>query len=209
MTLYVSFFKPLIDRVVALILIFVFSPLLILTFIILCFSFRGNCFFIQKRPGLNKKIFKVLKFKTMNDDRDDKGRLLPDSKRLTKVGRFIRSTSIDELPQLFNILNGDMSLIGPRPLLTRYLDRYTIEQARRHEVRPGISGWAQVNGRNSISWDERFKLDLWYVDNVSLYLDLKIVIFTLKKVLNREGINSSNCTTMEEFFGNSGPENTH
>ena len=166
------------------------------------FANKGaGAFFLQERPGKNCKIFKVIKFKTMTDERDQNGNLLPDEARLTKVGNFIRSTSIDELPQLINVLKGDMALIGPRPLLVQYLPLYNKEQMRRHDVRPGISGWAQCHGRNKISWTEKFKLDVWYVDNLSLITDLKVIFLTIKKVLAREGINSDNNVTMEDFDG--------
>lgn len=189
--------------------ILVFIVLLFTWFILLSialwlyFANKGaGVFFTQKRPGMNGKIFKVLKFKTMTDERDDNGNLLPDDKRLTKIGKFIRSTSIDELPQLINVLKGDMSLIGPRPLLPQYLPLYSKEQARRHEVRPGITGWAQVNGRNAISWTKKFELDVWYVDHCSFLLDLKIMFLTVKKVFVREGISSNTSVTMEPFIGN-------
>ena len=193
--------KRLIDILVALFGILLISPLLLLVIILLAIANRGKVFFTQERPGKDEKIFKVVKFKTMNDRKDASGKLLPDYKRLTKVGRLIRSTSLDELPQLINVLKGDMSLIGPRPLLIDYLPLYSPEQARRHEVRPGITGWAQVNGRNALSWDEKFKLDVWYVDNIKLSLDFKIFMLTLKKVLIREGINRSEQTTSERFNG--------
>lgn len=156
----------------------------------------------QERPGRNGKIFKVIKFKTMTDERDKDGKLLPDAKRLTKVGRFVRSTSIDELPQLLNVLKGDMSLVGPRPLLVKYLPLYSPQQARRHEVRPGITGWAQCHGRNAISWTEKFKLDVWYVDHCTFVTDLKVILLTIKKVIVREGISSNSSETMEPFTGN-------
>lgn len=166
------------------------------------FANKGSgVFFRQERPGKNGKIFRILKFKTMTDERDAEGRLLPDEKRLTKVGRLVRSTSIDELPQLWNVFKGDMSLIGPRPLLVDYLPLYSAEQARRHDVRPGISGWAQCHGRNAISWTEKFKLDVWYVDNISFATDCKIIFSTVKKVLVREGISSATSVTMEAFNG--------
>ena len=166
------------------------------------FANRGaGAFFFQERPGLHGKIFKIWKFKTMTDERDAEGDLLPDVQRLTRVGRFVRSTSIDELPQLFNVLKGDMALIGPRPLLARYLPLYSPEQARRHEVRPGITGWAQCHGRNAISWTERFKLDVWYVDHVSLGTDLNVILTTIKTVLHREGISQQGQATMEPFNG--------
>lgn len=161
-----------------------------------------SIFFFQQRPGKDSKLFKIVKFKTMTDERDSEGNLLPDEERLTKIGRFIRSTSIDELPQLINVLKGDMSLIGPRPLLPQYLPLYSEKQARRHEVRPGITGWAQVNGRNAISWQKKFEYDVWYVDHVSLGLDIKILFLTMKKVFVREGIASQTSSTMELFTGN-------
>ncbi len=167
------------------------------------FANKGaGAFFFQERPGKNGKIFKVVKFKTMTDERDENGNLLPDADRLTKVGRFVRSTSIDELPQLWNVLKGEMSLIGPRPLLVQYLPLYSTEQARRHEVRPGITGWAQCHGRNAISWGKKFELDVWYVDNLSFLTDCKVVLTTLKKVIAREDINSATTATMEYFNGN-------
>ena len=184
------------------------SALLVLAFplaavtIWLHFANKGaGAFFFQERPGKDGKIFKVVKFKTMTDERDSDGNLLPDEKRLTKVGRFVRSTSIDELPQLWNVLKGDMSLIGPRPLLVKYLLLYSSEQARRHEVRPGITGWAQCHGRNAISWTKKFELDVWYVDNISFLTDCKVVLTTLKKVIFRENINSATTATMEAFNG--------
>ena len=178
-------------------------PILLLIAIFLHFANRGaGAFFTQARPGKNGKIFKVIKFKTMTDEKDANGKLLPDAQRLTKVGKFIRSTSLDELPQLINVLKGDMALIGPRPLLPEYLPLYSKEQARRHEVRPGITGWAQVHGRNAISWQEKFKLDVWYVDHCSLAVDLKIIWLTIMKVVKREGISSATSVTMEPFRGN-------
>ena len=161
----------------------------------------AGVFFTQERPGKNKRIFKLLKFKTMTDARDMTGNLLPDAARLTKIGKFVRSTSLDELPQLLNVLKGDMSLIGPRPLLVKYLPLYNAEQARRHEVKPGITGWAQVNGRNAIGWKEKFKLDVWYVDNISFVLDIRILILTIVNVLKRKGISGDNQATMEAFRG--------
>ena len=178
-------------------------PILLLITVWLHFANKGaGAFFLQDRPGKKGKIFKVIKFKTMTDERDADGNLLPDAERLTPVGRFVRSTSIDELPQLINVLKGDMALIGPRPLLVKYLPLYSKEQARRHEVRPGITGWAQCHGRNSISWTEKFKLDVWYVDHCSFLLDLKIIFMTIKKVFVREGISSETSVTMEAFTGN-------
>ena len=204
-TMYKNFFKRFFDFWISLIALICISPILLVVTIWLHFANKGaSAFFLQERPGKDAKIFKVIKFKTMTDERDENGELLPDEARLTKVGRFVRSTSIDELPQLFNVLKGDMALIGPRPLLVQYLPLYSKEQARRHEVRPGISGWAQCHGRNAISWAEKFKLDVWYVDHVSLLTDLKVIWITVKKVLYREDINQVGGTwaTMEPFNGN-------
>ena len=201
--MYRNFFKRFFDFWIALIALIVLSPVLIVVTIWLHFANKGaGAFFFQERPGKNAKIFKVIKFKTMTDERDAEGKLLPDAQRLTKVGRFVRSTSIDELPQLINVLKGDMALIGPRPLLVQYLPLYSPEQARRHEVRPGITGWAQCNGRNAISWTKKFELDVWYVDNISLKTDLKVIFTTIKKVLQRADINSDTAATMEVFDGN-------
>ena len=181
----------------------IIGPILFLITLWLHFANKGaGAFFTQERPGRNGKIFKVIKFKTMTDERDVNGDLLPDEQRLTKVGKLIRSTSVDELPQLINVLKGDMALIGPRPLLPQYLPLYNKEQARRHEVRPGITGWAQVNGRNAISWTKKFELDVWYVDHCSFILDLRIIVLTIKKVFVREGISSETSATMEYFTGN-------
>lgn len=200
--MYKHFFKRLIDFTIALVALSVIWPFLLIVTIWLYFANKGaGAFFFQDRPGKDGKIFKVIKFKTMTDERDVNGELLPDADRLTKVGSFVRSTSIDELPQLINVLKGDMALIGPRPLLVQYLQLYSKEQMRRHEVRPGISGWAQCHGRNQISWTEKFKLDVWYVDNLSLLTDLKVIFITIKKVLFREDINSDNDATMEDFDG--------
>ncbi|MEY8721416.1 sugar transferase [Bacteroides stercorirosoris] len=201
--MYSFFLKRLIDFIVVLGVLIVIWPILLIMTLWLHFANKGaGAFFTQKRPGKNGKIFKVIKFKTMTDERDVEGKLLPDAERLTKVGRFVRSTSADELPQLLNVLKGDMSLIGPRPLLPQYLPLYSKEQARRHEVRPGITGWAQVNGRNAISWTKKFELDVWYVDHCSFLLDLKIIFLTVKKVFVREGISSDTSATMEPFTGN-------
>lgn len=203
MNTYYNFTKRLVDFFVAFCVLIVLAPLLLIIAIILYFVNNGKClFFLQERPGRHGKIFKVIKFKTMTDERDAEGNLLPDDKRLTKVGKFVRSTSIDELPQLINVLKGDMSFIGPRPLLPQYLPLYNKEQARRHEVRPGITGWAQVNGRNAISWVRKFELDVWYVDHCSFFLDLKIFFLTIKKVFVPEGISSDTSVTMEPFTGN-------
>ena len=201
--MYVHFVKRLIDFIIVFCTLMIIWPILLLIFIWLHFANKGTgTFFMQERPGKCGKIFKVIKFKTMTDERDENGNLLPDEKRLTKIGKFIRSTSIDELPQLINVLKGDMALIGPRPLLPQYLPLYSKEQARRHEVRPGITGWAQVNGRNAISWTKKFDLDVWYVDHCSFLLDLKIIFLTIKKVFVREGISSDTSVTMEAFTGN-------
>ena len=199
---YRSFFKRTIDIVASGGSLIILSPFLGIVTIWLHFANKGaGAFFFQERPGKNGKIFRVVKFKTMTDEKDSDGNLLPDAERLTKVGRFIRSSSIDELPQLWNVLKGDMSLIGPRPLLVKYLPLYSKEQMRRHEVRPGISGWAQCHGRNAITWQKKFELDVWYVDNISFVTDCKIVLTTLKKVFGRADINSATDATMEAFNG--------
>ena len=199
--MYKHVFKRLIDFILVFLVLAIIWPMLFLITLWLHFANKGaGAFFTQERPGKNGRIFKVIKFKTMTDERNANGDLLPDADRLTKVGRFVRSTSVDELPQLFNVLKGDMALIGPRPLLPQYLPLYSKEQARRHEVRPGITGWAQVNGRNAISWKKKFELDVWYVDHCSL--DLKIIFLTIKKVFVREGISSDTSATMEPFIGN-------
>ena len=200
--MYKYFFKRFFDFWISFIALIIISLFLLIVTIWLHFANKGaGAFFLQERPGKDGKIFKVIKFKTMTDERDMDGNLLPDEVRLTKVGRFVRSTSIDELPQLINVLKGDMSLIGPRPLLVQYLPLYSKEQMRRHEVRPGISGWAQCHGRNQISWTEKFKLDVWYVDHLSFMTDIQVIIITIKKVLFREDINSDNDATMEDFDG--------
>jgi lipopolysaccharide/colanic/teichoic acid biosynthesis glycosyltransferase len=200
--MYKNYLKRFFDFCIALIVLIVISPILLVVTIWLHFANKGaGAFFMQERPGKNAKIFKVIKFKTMTDERDANGELLPDAQRLTKVGSFVRSTSIDELPQLFNVLKGDMALIGPRPLLVKYLPLYSAEQARRHEVRPGISGWAQCHGRNAISWTDKFKLDVWYVDHVSLWTDMKVIWITIMKVLKRADISEEGEATMEEFTG--------
>ena len=201
--LYLHFFKYLLDVIVAFTLLVLLSPIFIVLLIGLSFSNKGfGVFFTQVRPGKNKKLFKIIKFKTMTDARDSNGNLLHDKYRLTKVGRFIRNTSLDELPQLFNVLKGDMSLVGPRPLLPKYLPLYNEQQARRHEVKPGITGWTQVNGRNALSWKEKFEMDTWYVENISFALDMKILFLTLLKVLKREGINAADSVTGVPFKGN-------
>lgn len=200
--MYKHFFKRFFDFGISLIALICISPILLVITIWLHFANKGaGAFFFQERPGKDGKIFKVIKYKTMTDERDANGELLPDEVRLTKVGKFVRSTSIDELPQLINVLKGDMALIGPRPLLPQYLPLYSPEQARRHEVRPGISGWAQCHGRNAISWTEKFKLDVWYVDHVSLMTDLKVIWITIVKVLKRDGISQEGNATMEAFNG--------
>lgn len=194
--------KRVIDFILVFIVLVVIWPILLLITIWLHFANKGaGAFFTQERPGKDGKIFRVIKFKSMTDERDASGKLLPDAKRLTHVGKLVRATSIDELPQLINVLKGDMALIGPRPLLPEYLPLYSEEQARRHEVRPGITGWAQCHGRNAISWTEKFKLDVWYVDHCSLLTDLKIIFITIKSVLKREGISSATSITMEKFNG--------
>lgn len=200
--MYKNFFKRLIDFIAALFGLIILSPVFLLVTIGLFFANQGRPFFFQLRPGKGGRIFKIVKFKTMNDRKDGNGELLPDADRLTSVGAFVRKTSLDEIPQLINVLKGDMSLIGPRPLLVQYLPLYNERQARRHEVRPGITGWAQVNGRNAISWDQKFEFDVWYVENISLSLDIKILFMTFKKVFFREGISAEGQATMEAFRGN-------
>lgn len=200
--MYKHFFKRFFDFWISLIALICISPILLVVTIWLHFANKGaGAFFFQERPGKDSKIFKVIKYKTMTDERDEEGNLLPDEKRLTKVGKFVRSTSIDELPQLINVLKGDMALIGPRPLLVQYLPLYSKDQMRRHEVRPGISGWAQCHGRNAISWTERFKLDVWYVDHCTLWTDIQVIFITIKNVLMRKDINSATAATMEAFNG--------
>ncbi len=193
--------KSILDRLVAAIALLIFSPILLTVAIAIYFRMGSPIFFTQPRPGKDSKIFTFYKFRTMTDERDADGNLLPDAQRLTALGQFLRKTSLDELPQLWNVLIGDMSLVGPRPLLVRYLDRYTPEQARRHQVKPGITGWVQVNGRNNRAWEEKFNLDVWYVDNWSLWLDLKILFLTVFKVLQQDGISQEGYTTSEEFQG--------
>ena len=201
--MYKNFFKRVIDFTIVFIALLIIWPILLLITIWLHFANKGaGAFFTQERPGKNGKIFKVIKFKTMTDERDENGKLLPDAQRLTKVGKFVRSTSIDELPQLINVLKGDMALIGPRPLLVKYLPLYSEEQARRHEVRPGMTGWAQCNGRNAISWTKKFELDVWYVDHCTLWTDIKIIWITIMKVLKRADISQDGQATMEAFNGN-------
>lgn len=194
--------KRVLDCCIALVALVVLSPLFLVLTVWLHFANRGaGAFFSQERPGYKEKVFRLLKFKTMTDARDAEGRLLPDAERLTRVGRFVRSTSLDELPQLWNVLRGDMALIGPRPLLVDYLPRYSPEQRRRHDVRPGITGWAQCHGRNALSWTEKFKLDVWYVDHLSFLTDCRVVLATIRTVLRREGISHEGQATMEPFTG--------
>ncbi len=210
MMIYKDYFKRILDFTLSLIGLILLSPIFLFVWIWLSIANRqkpivqglGQAFFFQERPGINEKIFNVIKFKTMNDKRDANGALLPDAERLTKIGRFVRSTSLDEIPQLINVLRGDMSLIGPRPLRTHYLPLYNQTQKRRHDVRPGITGWAQVNGRNDISWTKKFELDVWYVDNLSLSLDIKIIFKTIYKVFKREGISKEGEVTTVPFDGN-------
>jgi undecaprenyl phosphate N,N'-diacetylbacillosamine 1-phosphate transferase len=199
--MYPSVIKPFFDFISALIGIILLSPIFILVTLLLTFANNGKPFFFQLRPGKNGKIFKIVKFKTMNDKKDKEGNLLPDAERLTKTGSFVRKTSLDEIPQLLNVLIGDMSIVGPRPLLNHYLHLYNEFQNRRHEVNPGITGWAQVNGRNAISWDQKFEYDVWYVNNISFSLDFKILLKTIIKVLKSEGINAADAATIEPFDG--------
>jgi len=205
--MYNFFLKRIFDFLLSLTAILLLSPLLLILIIAGMVKMGGNPFFTQERPGKNGKIFKLVKFKSMNNKRDENGELLPDEVRLTNYGRFIRNTSLDELPELINILKGDMAIVGPRPLLVRYLTRYNATQARRHEVRPGLTGLAQVNGRNAISWEEKFRYDVEYVDKVSLLLDIKIILKTALKVVKRDGISSETSATMEEFMGNTKESN--
>ena len=202
LNMYKHFFKRVFDFLISLVALLLIGWFLIIIAIWLHFANKGaGAFFTQERPGKDGKIFKVIKYKTMTDERDAEGRLLPDEQRLTKVGRFVRSTSIDELPQLINVFKGDMALIGPRPLLPQYMPLYSPEQARRHEVRPGISGWAQCHGRNAISWTEKFKLDVWYVDHCTPWTDIKVIWITIMKVLKRADINNEATATMYPFDG--------
>lgn len=200
--MYKNYIKTILDFLLSCIGLLLLSPLFLLVMIALFFANRGKTFFLQKRPGKNEKIFNIIKFKTMNDRKDSNGKLLTDDVRLTKIGKFVRKTSLDEIPQLINVLKGDMSLIGPRPLLPEYLSLYSETQRRRHEVKPGITGWAQVNGRNAISWVEKFEYDIWYVDNLSFFLDVEILLLTVKKVFKSEGITQEGHMTSEEFKGN-------
>jgi len=199
--MYPNYLKPILDFFVALIVLIILSPVILTATIILFIVNSGHPFFIQKRPGKNGKSFRIIKFKTMIEKKDEKGEMLPDRERLTKVGRFMRKTSLDELPQLINVLKGELSLIGPRPLMMQYLPLYNEEQARRHEVKPGITGWAQVNGRNTISFEEKFEKDIYYVDNISFFLDLKILCLTVAALLKRKEISSTNLEEMTYFEG--------
>lgn len=200
--MYKNFFKRLIDFFLALIAIIVLFPVLLVLVIVGSIAMRGNPFFTQQRPGKNEKIFRLIKFRSMNNKKDKDGNLLPDEDRLTSYGKFLRSTSLDELPELFNILKGDMAIVGPRPLLVKYLPRYNKEQHRRHEARPGLTGLAQVNGRNAITWSNKFYYDVQYVDNITFICDLKIILKTIITVFKREGVSSATCVTMDEFMGN-------
>ncbi len=202
MQLYRNFLKRSLDLIVSLIAFSLLLPLFLLITVLLYIANQGSPFFVQPRPGKNGRIFKLMKFKTMNDRKDAAGNLLSDAERLTAVGKFIRKTSLDEIPQLINVIKGEMSLIGPRPLLVEYLPLYNATQKRRHEVRPGITGWAQVNGRNAIGWQQKFELDVWYVNNVSFQLDCKIVLFTIMKVVKSEGVSQQGHVTMTKFQGN-------
>ncbi|NRT15115.1 lipopolysaccharide/colanic/teichoic acid biosynthesis glycosyltransferase [Flavobacterium sp. 28A] len=199
--MYSLFIKRFVDFTASLLGLIVLSPIFLLVTIGLFFANQGKPFFFQLRPGKKGTIFKIIKFKTMNDKKDSTGNLLSDAHRLTKIGSFVRKTSLDEIPQLINVIKGDMSLIGPRPLLVQYLDLYSDFQNRRHEVKPGITGWAQVNGRNAISWDKKFELDVWYVDHISFVLDVKIILKTVQKVVKSEGINAADAATIEPFNG--------
>lgn len=199
--MYAKFLKRLFDFVLALIGLIVLSPVLLILMVLGAVKMKGNPFFTQERPGKNEKIFKLIKFRSMTCEKDGQGNLLPDEKRLTKYGKLLRSTSLDELPELFNILKGDMSIVGPRPLLVRYLERYNTFQRRRHEVRPGLTGYAQVHGRNAITWEEKLRYDVEYVDNITFLADIKIILGTVKAVLKRDGISSQTSATMEEFMG--------
>lgn len=199
--MYAKFFKRIIDFCLSLVGIIVLSPLLLILMILGAVFMKGNPFFTQLRPGKDEKIFKLIKFRTMDNRKDADGNLLPDDVRLNKYGRFLRSTSLDELPELFNILKGDMAIVGPRPLLVQYLDRYNEEQRHRHDVRPGLTGYAQVHGRNSVSWEDKFAMDVWYTKNITFMGDIKILFSTVKVVFNRSGVSSDTSSTMEEFMG--------
>lgn len=199
--MYKNIFKPIADFIVALLLLVILSPLILVTMTLLSIANKGNIFFLQLRPGLHSKPFQIIKFKTMRDAYYANGNPLPDEERLTKIGQFVRSASLDELLQLINVVKGDMSLVGPRPLLMQYLSRYSAEQSRRHDVKPGISGWAQVNGRNAISWEKKFRLDVEYVEKQSLFMDIKILWMTFLNVIQRKGISADGQVTMGEFKG--------
>ena len=200
--MYAKYLKRYLDFWIALIALIVLSPVLLALMVIGAVKMKGNPFFIQDRPGLHEKIFKLIKFRTMTNEKDKNGNLLPDEKRLTAYGKFLRSTSLDELPELINILKGDMAIIGPRPLLVRYLPRYNKEQRHRHDVRPGLTGYAQVNGRNALTWEDKFKMDVWYTKHITMVTDIRILLKTIKIVLKKEGISSETSATMEEFMGN-------
>ncbi|MCO5235629.1 MAG: sugar transferase [Chitinophagaceae bacterium] len=199
--MYRVFVKRVIDLFVATLVFIALSPIFLLVTILLSIVNKGKPFFFQKRPGKNERIFRIIKFKTMTDEKDKDGKLLPDYLRVTRIGRFVRKTSIDEIPQLLNVIKGDMSLVGPRPLLVIYLPLYNETQKRRHEIRPGITGWAQVNGRNAISWEQKFEYDVWYADHISFLLDCKIILLTVMSVIKREGVNKGDKITMERFTG--------
>jgi undecaprenyl phosphate N,N'-diacetylbacillosamine 1-phosphate transferase len=200
--MYVTVIKPFFDKLSALLVLIIASPVLLVVMALLAISNRGKVWFVQERPGKDERLFALIKFRTMSDERDEAGQLLPDEKRLTTIGRIVRRTSLDELPQLINVLKGDMSIVGPRPLLAEYLPLYTSEQRKRHRVKPGITGWAQVNGRNAITWQQKFSYDSWYVDHCSATVDIKILFLTLIKVFKAEGISSATSVTMEKFRGN-------
>ena len=200
--MYKNIFKPVLDLIFSLVAFIILLPMFLILILFFAIANNGKPFFFQTRPGKNNRVFKIVKFKTMNDRKDSNGNLLADEYRLTSIGKFVRKTSLDEIPQLLNVIKGDMSLVGPRPLLIEYLSLYDEDQVRRHEVRPGITGWAQVNGRNAISWQEKFRLDVWYVDHISLLLDIKIICLTIVKVFKSEGITSEKSVTIEKFEGN-------
>ena len=198
--MYARFIKRLLGFLLSLIAIIIFSPVLLILTVLGVFEMKGNPFFTQDRPGLNEKIFKLIKFRTMTNEKDENGKLLPDEDRLIPYGKFLRSTSLDELPELFNILKGDMAIVGPRPLLVKYLPWYTEEQQKRHSVRPGLTGYAQAHGRNAVSWDDKFAMDIWYTENISFKTDVGIILATIKSVLKREGISSETSATMESYI---------
>ena len=200
--MYKNIFKPVLDLIFSLVAFIILLPMFLILILFFAIANNGKPFFFQTRPGKNNRVFKIVKFKTMNDRKDSNGNLLADEDRLTSIGRFVRKTSLDEIPQLLNVIKGDMSLVGPRPLLIEYLPLYNEDQVRRHEVRPGITGWAQVNGRNAISWQEKFRFDVWYVDHISLLLDIKIICLTIVKVFKSEGVTSQKSVTIEKFEGN-------